>query len=71
MVMMLNKRVTSLCSGSAPRTQKTSAKDRHERHHRHEGENTAYLSLFLHDAHHDDEVTVTIMPVGDRHRKTA
>jgi hypothetical protein len=37
---------------------KTPANHRHERHHRHTCENAAYLSLFLHDAHHDDDMTV-------------
>ena len=38
MVIMLNKRVTSLRKDVHPPTQKTSAKHRHKRHHRHAGE---------------------------------
>jgi hypothetical protein len=64
MVMMLNEGVTSLRKGGVPLRPESLANDRHERHHRHEGENTAYLSLFLHDAHHDDEVTLTQLPTN-------
>jgi hypothetical protein len=60
-----------LCDGRHRRHRlEKPANHRHERHHRHGSEKTAYLSLFLHDAHHDDDVTVMVTPVEDRHVDT-
>ena len=54
-------------SGVGTCTKNTLANHRHERHHRHCGDKTPYLCLFLYDANHDDEVTVINRAVRDRH----
>ena len=43
------------------------ALDRHERHHRHTGEEAACPSRFLGDDHRDGGVTVIRAPGEDRH----
>jgi hypothetical protein len=48
----------NLCSSKEqekPHTKKTPAKDRHERHYRHSGEDFAYLSLFPDKGNRDEE----------------
>ena len=49
---------------------KTYAKDRHHRHHRHLGEESAYPSRSSGDGNRDDGMTVTMEAIVDRHAET-